>query len=175
MSARLLGHLELLSDLHFTGSRHYLPSCQRGDFAMTLLIFLLSFLHCPKNESYNASCLSEPQEYMLLYHSTFVVRCFQDMETKQVFPTDCIQQLKMLPAVIYLGTFNPRWMNDGSFLLSILRGAGIPIVSVGPAPPARSCGIPSRIVSSSVPNKTKILFGSDCPSEINGLFPRALF
>lgn len=28
--------------------------------------------------------------------------------TTQVFPTDCIQQLKMLPEVTYLGTSNPR-------------------------------------------------------------------
>lgn len=28
--------------------------------------------------------------------------------TTQVFPTDCIQQLKMLPEVTYPGTSNPR-------------------------------------------------------------------
>lgn len=57
--------------------------------------------------------------------STFVVPSFQDMETKQVFPTDCIQQLKMLPEVIYPGTFNPcsltASMNRGYFLPDILR------------------------------------------------------
>lgn len=60
---------------------------------------------------------------MSLYLST-VVPCLRDMETKQVFPTDCIQQLKMLPEVIYLGIFNPclltAYMNKGNFLPNIL-------------------------------------------------------
>lgn len=135
---------------------------------MSLLIFLLSLPIVQKNESYSVSCPSEPQEYMSLYHSTFVVRCFQDLETKQVFPTDCIQQLKMLPAVIYPGTCNPRWMNDGSFLPGILRGAAVAIVRVGPAPPARSRGATARSIPRSLPNKTKSCLARTVPRRSMG-------
>lgn len=59
---------------------------------------------------------------------TLVVPWFQDMQTKQVFPTDCIEQLEMLPGVIYRGIFNPGSlsvrMNEGSFLPHILWDAG---------------------------------------------------